>query len=45
MAQLGEFIEIEENLELTKVMSKYINYGCFCGLGGAGNTPVDETDK
>ncbi|XP_038049043.1 phospholipase A2 AP-PLA2-I-like isoform X2 [Patiria miniata] len=32
------------NLNTWEVMS-YTNYGCFCGKGGIGNTPVDETDR
>ncbi|XP_038049703.1 phospholipase A2 AP-PLA2-II-like [Patiria miniata] len=24
---------------------KYVSYGCFCGKGSAGNTPVDASDR
>ncbi|CAL1535493.1 unnamed protein product [Lymnaea stagnalis] len=24
---------------------KYLNYGCFCGLGGTGDTPKDAVDR
>ena len=31
--------------EVGRALTDYNNYGCFCGLGGKGNRPVDDFDR
>lgn len=31
--------------ETGRVATDYLNYGCFCGLGGRGSRPMDEVDR
>ncbi|XP_059158328.1 basic phospholipase A2 pseudexin A chain-like [Physella acuta] len=41
VAQLCSLIQLYTNRNCLG----YMGYGCFCGLGGVGTTPVDDTDN
>ncbi|XP_072346518.1 acidic phospholipase A2 PA-1G-like [Scyliorhinus torazame] len=39
------FLNVVHCVNPTLPYQRYRNYGCFCGIGGSGNQPVDGLDR
>nr|XP_002126717.2 acidic phospholipase A2 CM-II-like [Ciona intestinalis] len=43
-SQLGQVLAAQLNTNVGAVQNDYLNYGCYCGLGGQG-VALDESDR